>query len=84
MGGEIKELEAELDFNLICREEAVLLEPHFATFYWSQICHFLLELHTPLRGNRRLSTIQQKDTRYSTSQAEAYFSNSDKYEKEEQ
>ena len=54
--GEIKELEAELDFNLICREVAVLLEPHLPLF-----------AGTPLRGNRRLSTIQQKETRYSPS-----------------
>ena len=66
MGGEIKQLEAELDFNLICRKVAVLLEPPLPLFIGATFASFCWS-HTRLDSNRKLSTIQQKDTRYSSS-----------------
>ena len=66
LGGEIKQLESELDFNLICREVAVLLEPPLPLFIGATFASFCWS-HTRLDSNRKLSTIQQKDTRYSSS-----------------
>ena len=62
---EIKQLEAGLDFNLICREVAVLLEPPLPLFIGATFASFCWS-HTRLDSNRKLSTIQQKDTRYSS------------------